>query len=550
MGFRKLLLGTAAVFGLSTQVVLAEDIALIVGTASYRNFADLVDAETVLKTSDAFQKAGFRVIAVQDATVAGLQGAIAELETALSDAGRVVVVLSGGFLNSGTTTWFAPMDLRSPSLSAVGFEGLSVQAVLGYLAQKPGGAALFLASSGTRGHDGLVAKGIGPIRAPQGVMVVKGTPAEITEAINNQFLVPGRSTADAVRLTEGSITAFGYVSELSTLMPTDGIVSGLSEAELQILEEAAYWKAVLELSTIGGFNAYIQHYPNGEFVEGASARIQAIEDARPKYTPEEQVEIDLNLTRNDRSRVQEQLSFLGFDTHGIDGLFGPATRGALTRWQSQNDQEAVGFLTAQDMRKMRAQAERRAKRLALEAQSLRQAQEAADAAFWQSTGANNKEADLLAYMRKYPNGLYVESAKSGLKEIDARKRTKALASETTKWDAANTANTKKAYLSYLEVFPNGTFADVARARIAEIEVRKARRAIVQAAKVEEGKLPLNQGMRLLLEQQLKKLKLGPGDVDGIFNPETRKAIRRYQRSRGLEVSGFLTRSTVVQLMAE
>lgn len=550
MGFRKLLLGTGAAFVLLAGAAVAKDVAFIVATQSYRNFADVENAEVVMDTAEDFRTAGFQVVSAQDATVAGLQNAVAELETALLDADRVVVVLSGAFLHSSTVTWYAPMDLRSPSLSAVGFEGLSVQAILGYLGQKPGGAALFLASDGTIGPDFLVTKGIGRLDAPQGVLIVQGKPQAIRDVISKQFLLAGRSLADAVRLSEGEIAVQGYVSDLTSLLPTDGVSSGPSEAEMGILEEAAYWKAVIDLGTIGGFNAYLQHYPDGEFAESANARILAIEDATPKYTPQEQVEIDLNLTRNDRSRVQEQLSFLGFNTRGIDGLFGPATRAALTRWQSQNERQASGFLTAQDMQRLRAQAEKRAKRLALEAQAKQEAHEAADAAFWQSTGANGTEPDLLAYLRKYPDGLYSVSAKAGLREIETLKREQTLAEENAKWDVASTENTKQSYLDYLEAFPNGTFAEVARARVTEIEDSQNRQVAVVAAKAEEEKLPLNAGVRLLLEQQLSKLALKPGTVDGVFDQQTRKSLRAYQKSRGLEVSGYLTRATIVQLMAE
>jgi len=36
----------------------------------------------------------------------------------------------------------------------------------------------------------------------------------------------------------------------------------------------------------------------------------------------------------------------------------------------------------------------------------------------------------------------------------------------------------------------------------------------------------------------------------VFDQDTRKALRGYQKSRGLEVSGYLTKDTIVQLMAE
>jgi peptidoglycan hydrolase-like protein with peptidoglycan-binding domain len=39
-------------------------------------------------------------------------------------------------------------------------------------------------------------------------------------------------------------------------------------------------------------------------------------------------------------------------------------------------------------------------------------------------------------------------------------------------------------------------------------------------------------------------------VDGEFNAQTRRAMRNYQRDRGLEVTGFLNESTLVRLLAD
>jgi peptidoglycan hydrolase-like protein with peptidoglycan-binding domain len=44
--------------------------------------------------------------------------------------------------------------------------------------------------------------------------------------------------------------------------------------------------------------------------------------------------------------------------------------------------------------------------------------------------------------------------------------------------------------------------------------------------------------------------LKPGAVDGAFDEDTRRAIRRYQDARKLRVSGYLDQATVVRLMAD
>ncbi len=48
----------------------------------------------------------------------------------------------------------------------------------------------------------------------------------------------------------------------------------------------------------------------------------------------------------DRQRLQVALTSLGFDTRGVDGLFGPRTREMIAAWQKSRQQPPTGFLTA------------------------------------------------------------------------------------------------------------------------------------------------------------------------------------------------------------
>lgn len=57
-------------------------------------------------------------------------------------------------------------------------------------------------------------------------------------------------------------------------------------------------------------------------------------------------EADLGLGPAQRQAVQAGLTRRGFDTGGIDGVFGPGTRNAIAAWQRANDLEATGYLTA------------------------------------------------------------------------------------------------------------------------------------------------------------------------------------------------------------
>lgn len=59
-----------------------------------------------------------------------------------------------------------------------------------------------------------------------------------------------------------------------------------------------------------------------------------------------QAEADLRLSRQQRLAIQAGLTRRGFDTRGVDGIFGRGTRGAIAAWQRANDAQVTGYLTA------------------------------------------------------------------------------------------------------------------------------------------------------------------------------------------------------------
>lgn len=61
----------------------------------------------------------------------------------------------------------------------------------------------------------------------------------------------------------------------------------------------------------------------------------------------------LGLTYAERREVQRRLTFLGYNTRGVDGVFGSNTRRALATWQRDNGLRASGYLTADQLRALR-----------------------------------------------------------------------------------------------------------------------------------------------------------------------------------------------------
>jgi len=64
-------------------------------------------------------------------------------------------------------------------------------------------------------------------------------------------------------------------------------------------------------------------------------------------------EESLRIARDDVRRLQENLASLGYDAGAPDGIFGPATRSALSRFQAQRDMVADGHLDGEALEAVR-----------------------------------------------------------------------------------------------------------------------------------------------------------------------------------------------------
>lgn len=116
------------------------------------------------------------------------------------------------------------------------------------------------------------------------------------------------------------------------------------------------------------------------------------------------------------------------------------------------------------------------------------------------------------------------------------------------WKEATYEDSLPAYAKYRKEFPNGIYAQEASARIIAFEMLRQEPDIVQQMTIEDRVLAKNKPAALEVEKRLARLGFDPGRVDGKFDKDTQRAVRRYQRSRGLPVSGFVTKDTQRMLM--
>lgn len=63
----------------------------------------------------------------------------------------------------------------------------------------------------------------------------------------------------------------------------------------------------------------------------------------------------LGLTRTERIDIQRRLTRLGYSTYGADGVWGSNTRRALRQWQADEGLSVTGYITADQVRKIRVE---------------------------------------------------------------------------------------------------------------------------------------------------------------------------------------------------
>lgn len=138
------------------------------------------------------------------------------------------------------------------------------------------------------------------------------------------------------------------------------------------------------------------------------------------------------------------------------------------------------------------------------------------------------------------------------------------------WRSVKDSKNSEELNAYLIRYPNGSFASIARSRIAEIQVAKAEppavtssRAVASSGAVDQEKLRteessratedalgLDSSKRRIVERRLTALGFASGAADGKFDEATRRALRNWQGARGYNAGGYLNKVQYEALTAE
>ncbi|MFA8441583.1 peptidoglycan-binding protein [Yoonia sp.] len=479
----------AALAGLALPA-FAEDRALLMGVDRYDEFRRVNDATDIVDAAEDLRDAGYRVATLSNGSVRDMRRLLEDLATAAPDADRLVVALSGRFATDATRTWFLAEDADTPTPFGLD-DAISVDTVMDVLARAPGQAVLVLGydQDGFSSFGRYLREGVGRLDVPQGVTVIHGEPSRIEDVLTDAVAVSGADVMAYVR-DNRRLNVVGYQPR-SLIMQAEA--QDQAPPPRPIIEPSLRaWNDAQEANTADSYRSFIFDNPRSPYVEEARRRLDEIE-----RDPIRQAELDengLNLTRNERRVIQRNLTLLDFNTRGVDGIFGPGTRGAIRNWQQNNGFAQTSYLTTEQINRIDAQARRRTAEIEAE---------------------------------------------------EERARAEALALDRDYWDETGARGTVAGYRAYLERYPEGAFAEEARNRLAAVQETSN-----DAARAAEDALNINPVLRRLIENRLQQLGFDPGRVDGRFDDDTRRAISRYQRQGNLSATGYLDQATLARLLAD
>jgi len=341
---------------------------------------------------------------------------------------------------------------------------------------------------------------LAPGRAPQslgaGLIAALG---EVTSVGDVTYLT-GPADALSEVLTGGLLDAGKSLSAVAADMPDTVSAAGYVSPGASFMGapetgagtemmQAGYWQAIRDVDTMAGYRLYLWAYPKSANRDVAEKRIAFLRGEPDRLA--RLAEEALTLSATARKGIQRDLKVLGHYEMGIDGQFGPGSRAAITAWQLEKIFDETGFMTGNEIFALREQAK------------VRQAAVAAE---------------------------------------EDRARDDA-------WDAAKAGGTADHYRAFLRSYPSGRYTRQAESQLNLIQQAEAGYDAVARAESEEGGIAGTGAARLMIERRLDAAGAQPGDVDGQFDAQTRDAIRWYQETRDIPVSGYVSQLTMVRLMA-
>ena len=372
----------------------AQRVALVIGNASYAHAPPLANPlHDAADVGAALGRLGFAVTRLENVGDAAMRRGLKEFQRAASTSEIAVVFYAGHGIEVDRRNFLVPVDARLANDQDVEFEAVPLE-LLSRAAERASGLRLvildacrenpFLATMQRAGVTRSIGRGLARVEpsgetlvayaAKEGTVASDGTGrnSPYSEALLAHLERPGlevglmfRKVRDAVLASTGgrqepfvygSLSSRGvYFIPPADSYPSGGAATaGESTAGAESVAEVQFWKSIESIrepsAQLAALTAYKSQYPYGVYVALADIRLKSLQasSSGPKQPSPSSVadESSLDLTRDDRRRIQRALSALGFDPGPADGLFGRGTRAAIRDWQAAGRLPVTGHLNA------------------------------------------------------------------------------------------------------------------------------------------------------------------------------------------------------------
>jgi hypothetical protein len=145
--------------------------------------------------------------------------------------------------------------------------------------------------------------------------------------------------------------------------------------------------------------------------------------------------------------------------------------------------------------------------------------------YWETIKNSQNGDDFKAYLEKYPNGQFAALAKnriSSLKSTESKAASDSSATELAFWDSIKNSTNAEDFRSYLRKYPEGTFSELARNRLTrfdEAERESKARLDVDAIAKETKSFRSSWGLKMALTSVFYQgtLKVFPNRIEFIFD---------------------------------